>query len=333
MSQSHPRAIASILLAAAAFICLLAAAPATAPTFHWAVRGRLAADLDLSLTPIRRDAVIYYEHEFGLIPRFWKGTPERGGIPQNVNMPAHLAKLRLDIERAMPQTNHQGFGVIDLEAWGPLWIWASDEAKEMSRTQARQRHPERPPSDIERIARADYELGARTLLETTLRECRAIRPLVRWGFYGWPDPQFAPHLERLQWLWDASTAFFPVCYVVYKSAADGQHQKGAAPPAEYTDDTRSKVEICRRVAGPGKPVIAAVWVRYHEINSVLGGQFLEPPDLQTMFATPLAAGADGFVFWDVLDTPEMLARYRSYLAANLAPLLADLRRRDRAQNR
>jgi hyaluronoglucosaminidase len=312
---------ACLTLSSLLLVFLLAAAPATKPTFHWAVAGTHAPHIDLASTSIRKDAVVFYEHLFGLIPRFWQGKPERGGIPQNADLNAHLAKLRLDIERAMPGREWEGLGIIDLEAWVPLWSHASDSARDMTRAQVARRHPNRSPADVERIARADYELAARTFLEATLKECRATRPHARWGFYGWPDPAFAPELDKLQYLWDASTAFFPVCYVVYQSDAAGQHQRGTAPPDEFIDDARRRIDICRKVAGADKPVLASVWVRYHDINPVLGGQFLNESDLRTMLDTPLAAGADGFVFWDMVDTLELASQYRAYITRKLAPAI------------
>ena len=325
MSLAKPAAprlnrVALVLLLAVSAVLAGADAPRL-PTFHWCVTGPDPLRIDLRGTPIRDDAVIFYEHDFGLLPRFWKGKPERGGVPQAANMPAHLAKLRLDIEKQIPDPNWAGYGIIDLEAWGPLWEYAVEEAHQMSISIARRNHPDRPQHEVERIARANYELGARSLLEKTLRDCKAIRPKAKWGFYNWPNPAHEPRLKELNWLWDATTAFFPVCYTVYKSSPNGKHADGCAPREEFRSTTSLAVECSRRVAGPDRPVIALVWVRYHEINPVFGHQFLEAADLEQMLRVPIDAGADGLVFWDAIGTEQLANEYRRYLADHLTPTL------------
>ncbi|MBL8745660.1 MAG: hypothetical protein JNK58_04795 [Phycisphaerae bacterium] len=317
----------SRILRVGAALCVIVASSlgqtrsAANPTFHWCVTGEFRDRVDLSGTPIRDNAVIFYEHDFGLIPRFYKGQAERGGVPQAVDMNAHLAKVRADIESRIPDPQWSGYGIIDLETWGPLWEYTVEAAHDLSRSIARKNHPTRTAGEIERIARANYELGSRSLLEKTLGLCKALRPRAKWGMYAWPYLAHGPNIEKLSWLWDASTAFFPECYTVYKGAAGGQHQKGYAPPEEYLADNRAKVELHRRVAGRDKPVIALVWVRYHEINPVFGGQFLAAEDLDRMIRTPLEAGADGLVFWDAITTPAVADEYRGYLADRLVPAL------------
>lgn len=318
----HRRLFRTILVALVVTAAVAARPnPAAAPTFHWCVTGPFRDQIDLSGTPIRDDAAIFYEHDFGLIPRFWKGKPERGGVPQAVDMNAHLAKLRKDIEKQMPNPDFSGYGIIDLEAWGPLWEHATEEYHQLSISIAQRNHPERPRHEIERIARANYELGARNLLEKTLRECKAIRPRVKWGFYSWPDLEHGPNLERLSWLWDACTALFPTCYTIYKGKEGGQHLEGYAPPREHVEDWKARIALHRRIAGPTKPVIAVVWVRYHEINGVFGHQYLEPDDLRRMIRTPLDAGAEGLVFWDVVTSEAMAREYQRYLTGQVVPAL------------
>lgn len=313
--------VAMSLLALGALVLGAAGARERGATFHWCVTGKQAGAVDLSPTPIRRDAVIFYEHAFGIIPRYWKGSMERGGVPQNADLAAHSTKMRADIEAAIPDPNWVGYGIIDLEAWGPMWEHAVQEQRDQSIRQARERHPELSARDVERVARADYERGARLLLEGTLRECRRFRPGVKWGVYGWPTQPFKPSMDRLGWLWEASGAVFPSCYVVYKSKVGGVHFQGTAPPEEWVGWTRDEVTLARRAAGSEKEVIVTVWMRYHEINAIHGGQFLERADLETMIREPFRHGADGLVFWDVIDTPEMASRYSDYVRDHAARVI------------
>jgi hypothetical protein len=136
---------------------------------------------------------------------------------------------------------------------------------------------------------------------------------VKWGFCGWPDPAHEAHADRLRWLWDASSAFFPCCYVVYKATPGGEHLKGTAPPEEYVEGSRKQLRVARGTAGPDKPVICLIWMRYHELNRVYGGRFLDARDLEQMVRTPLEEGADGVAFWDVVDTAELASKYNEYV--------------------
>lgn len=303
--------------------------PRKPPSFHWCVTGALASRIDLSATPIRNDAVIFYEQDIGLLPRFWKGHPERGGVPQNADFDAHLTKLRLDVQKAIPDPDWAGFGIIDLESWGPVWEHSQPEQREMSIELARKDHPTRPRNELERIARVNYERSARLLLEGMLRECRTLRPRGKWGYYGYPYRVYEPHAEKLRWLWEGSTAFFPECYTVYKYKDGGRHNEGYAPVSEYIEDTKGKIALARRIGGPNKPVMTLVWMRYHEINQVFGGQFLDRQELEVMLHTPLEAGADGLIFWDAIASEDVARRYPAYLRNEAVPLLNRLSHRSK----
>ena len=50
-----------------------------------------------------------------------KATALNGGLPQLVNMSAHLAKVADDIERWLPDPHWSGVANIDYEAWAPDW--------------------------------------------------------------------------------------------------------------------------------------------------------------------------------------------------------------------
>lgn len=262
-----------------------------------------------------------YEHVFGVIPRIHKGKIENGGIPQQADLNAHLAKVRRDVAQAIPDPNWSGYAIIDLEAWDPLWEGTAKEYHEASIRLARQSHPGRSENDIRRLAKASYEEAARTFLERTLRECRSLRPRAKWGYYAWPWPHHEPAAARLKWLWDGSTALFPNCYMVYKSAAGGKHTEGLAPPEEYEQEARKKVELARRLAGPNKPVIALIWPRYHDINAVFGKQLATREDLERMLRVPREAGADGVAFWESFDTEESAREYAGYFREVLVPAL------------
>jgi hyaluronoglucosaminidase len=74
--------------------------------------------------------VIFYEPDIGLYPWCEAGpndatnkcqNPINGGVPQKVDMNAHLAKVRLDVARAIPNPDYDSLAVIDFERWRPLF--------------------------------------------------------------------------------------------------------------------------------------------------------------------------------------------------------------------
>ena len=84
-----------------------------------------------------------------------------------------------------------------------------------------------------------------------------------------------------------------------------------------------RVKRAREAAGD-KPVMVFVWLVYHDMNDVYGGQLLRTPDLRTMLQAPIDAGADGLIFWGHIDDPEMLLRQQNDLTRRVAPILEQI---------
>lgn len=312
--------VASLLLSSA--LLSAAAEKPRAPRFHWTATGAFNEKLDLTNTGIDSRGVMVYEHDFGLIPRFWKGTAERGGVPQQVNLTAHIDKLRKDMARLVPDPNFNGAAIIDLEAWGPLWKHAPEDARAMSIRLAAADHPDRTPREHERLAEAQWNSAAKNLLLATLRECKALRPRAIWGFYAWPGRGFdAQDIEKTRWLWSAVDAVYPECYMVFKSAEKSDRQKGLERPEDFIQDTQGKIERSRLAADGRIPVYAIVMPRYHDLNGIYGEQFVQDSDLDLMFRIPLEAGADGLAFWDVIKNDQDVSDYREQFIERITPAL------------
>lgn len=282
----------------------------------------LRPKFNLAGTPIRPEgAIMVYQHDFGKYPRFWRDSEIHGGVPQNADLAGHLSKLAVDMDKLVPDRNYNGFVIIDYEGWEPLWELASEESKEASRRLMRQRQPGRTAQEIERLAGASYNTGAKLFLQRTLQRCKELRPRARWGYYGMPAPYHQPHTERLQWLWDESTALFPEIYVVHQGKLGGRRDQGTAEPSEYRELTRLKIELAKNLARPGVPVIPIIWLRYHDMNKAFGGQFLSDSDLKTMVNLPREFGADGAVFWEAAIADKDLPGYHRYLVEKAFPAL------------
>lgn len=310
--------LSGLALAAAA---MAQSAPRKSFAYHWGVTGPEEKSINIDALPIRRDVIMVYQHEFGLYPRFYNGKPENGGVPQKADIPAHLARLVTDIDRFIPNRDFDGCIIIDYEGWDPLWDVSRDEYKALSRRLARERHPTRPESEVERLARAGFESAGRTFLEETLRACKAARPRAKWGYYGIPWPHHRTPTNRLDWLWKACDVFYPDSYMVYQGVEDGAPLgPGQKPRSYYKGGVQVSVGFAREIAG-AKPVLAMIWCRYSELNKVHGEKMLEAADLRAMLLEPYLAGADGAIFWDAILKPELAQEYRRYIPATLGPEL------------
>lgn len=122
--------------------------------------------------------------------------------------------------------------MIDWEEWRPLWArnWASkDIYRKLSIQYAKENNPHMSSSEVNSVARQQYEKAARAYMEKTMQLGNELRPNYLWGFflfpncynYGWGDLGYTgecPAIEKsrnneLLWLWKTSTALFPSAYL------------------------------------------------------------------------------------------------------------------------
>ena len=297
-----------------------AAAPAAKPYgYWWHVTGKHKGDVPFPGPPFRSDVAFLYEHDAGLYPRFYQGQEANGGVPQRANLGAHLAELARDIQRDIPDPNFSGWAVLDYEAWDPVWELTKPEYREASIDIVRRNSPGRPDHDVERLAKANYESGAKRFMLDTLKEAKRQRPKAKWGYYAFPWPTYAAYQQKTQWLWDASDALFPCLYADKQGLPDSTEKIGAnqRKVTAYQADLRVRITLCKRFA-PGKPVIALLWVRYDGLGSPIFGQFVNDDDLTAMLTQPKAAGADGAIFWNQAQSPAEATDLNRFVRARLA---------------
>lgn len=288
---------------------------------YWAVAGENLNPVNFSGLPIIRDRVaFFYESNFGRYPYIWRNPANgsldviNGGIPQRADWQAHINEMRRDINQAIPDRNYDGYAIIDFESWIPNWDTSVNEpVKQLSRDHVRERFPFATAAEVERRAEEEYEREGMDFLVRTVQFCKQERPNAKWGYYGYPWGVIYSQLDSFQPLFQAVDVVCPSIYALHFSIPDWQSRgSGQAGVSQYIRGYDEHVKIARRMAGT-KPVLAFVWMRYSENNSIYQGQFINDLDLNAMLRVPKRSGADGIVFWDVVNS-QRINDYNSFFA-------------------
>ncbi|CAG5957542.1 unnamed protein product [Menidia menidia] len=252
---------------------------------------------------------IFYEDRLGLYPKFdiKKQKSYKGGVPQNVNLTEHLAKAQSQIDYYISHDSAPGLAVIDWESWRPLWDqnWGSKRIyQKLSLTRALQMAPHLSSKQISNMARDQFQLAGRRLMEKTISLGIGARPSRRWGFYLFPDcfnygwekqnytgkcsSKIQKQNNQMIWLWERSSALFPSIYLHLSL-------RNSPQAALYV---RHRVQEALRVAALPKraytvPVYVYSRLLYRDQTKKLESQM----DLVSTVGESAALGASGVVMW------------------------------------
>jgi hyaluronoglucosaminidase len=267
------------------------------------------------------------------------GTALNGGLPQLGNLTAHLAQVRLDVARLLPE-QFDGFAVIDWEVWKP-WLDIGDttiyfnKSLELARGNAAN-------------AIAAFNSSSLEFMVRTLEVAREVRPKGRWGYFGvvgctfdviteMCSPEFQRHNDALKTLWSAGSALYPELYATCPFRTTAKEPTCNAK-AKITKKIAARLREAKRVVSllppPANtiPVIAFTWFVLDDgvCTGPEGGKPGHCPlmrnktDLHAEFELAKAAGAQGMVVWgssgDVQDAVQCAA-VGDYVANTLGPLL------------
>ncbi|MFM9958143.1 MAG: hypothetical protein ACKVZJ_08695 [Phycisphaerales bacterium] len=308
---------------ATALVCAAGAAgqTTTATKYEqlWGAFGPTEPQVQTELVPDMKEGrvVVLYAGQAGLYPKVWNGIIVNGGVPVSVDMNVHLTKLAADITRQVP-ANFDGYAVIDYEDWDALWVDTPELYREMTREVVRAQYSGLTPEQVEAFAKRDHEAAAKSFMLATLNAAKAQRPNAKWGYYGYPRTHHVEHLAEMQWLWDASTALYPVAYTVYPMNETRPTPWDHAPPEYFPGLMQTLVGTSRQLAGTSKPVAAFVWCRYHNNNPSFQYQMMNETDLRRMLREPRLKGADAAIFWDYFGNTTQANEYNSYFTSLLA---------------
>eukprot|EP00040_Diaphanoeca_grandis_P013058 m.66052 g.66052 ORF g.66052 m.66052 type:complete len:440 (+) comp23635_c0_seq3:116-1435(+) len=227
-----------------------------------------------------------------------------GGVPQAANLSLHLELTARNVEAMMPDPSFSGLGIYDFEAWVPIWEdntasvnWHSSRYTRYSMELVKQQHQDWNATQIEALAKQEFETAAINFFVATLNLCSKLRPKALWGFYGMPGGSFAPtptnrakaiaDAEKMKPVWEASGALFPSIYLDSDNATENRFAISAT--------VGIAVEVAQMFAASGGkriPVYPFAWECYHNSTTLLTNS-----DLTIDITEPYTYGADGVIIW------------------------------------
>uniref|UniRef100_A0A1V1WC22 Hyaluronidase n=1 Tax=Superstitionia donensis TaxID=311983 RepID=A0A1V1WC22_9SCOR len=177
---------------------------------------------------------LIYESGIGKYPHIDpKKGDVNGGLPRLDSLDEHLKLAEKDIQKIIPNPNFNGLGIIDWEAWRPIWEyhWGSlGVYKNKTLDLVKKEHPSWSKQIIESTAKNLWESTAKQWMLKTLELAKNLRPHGMWCYYLFPDcynyfgkdqpSQFfcnnmiKSNNDRLSWMWDASAALCPSIYFI-----------------------------------------------------------------------------------------------------------------------
>jgi hyaluronoglucosaminidase len=112
-----------------------------------------------------------------------------GGLPQNGSLDLHLKQFEIDVDRFIPNKTFDGLAVIDFECWRPTFRQNFGDLKiyrDLTLLEVNKKHPSWSRDQVEAQAKIIFESAAINFVNRTILRARKLRPLARWGFYGFP---------------------------------------------------------------------------------------------------------------------------------------------------
>ncbi|GMR34886.1 hypothetical protein PMAYCL1PPCAC_05081 [Pristionchus mayeri] len=286
--------------------------------------------------------VLFYEYQSGLFPYFEgynASRPVNGGLPQKVDISAHLSILEDQILTHIPDENFNGPAVLDVEEWRPMYHlnWGRKSVYKLESVRlVRDRYPSISEKSARIVAEEEFNRAAKKLLTLSLQLARRLRPNAKWSMYGFPycnydagargelrcSANYAKHNDRLRWLTAEFTALSPSIYL------DASANNTAAN-YRYIYAVLSEARRIAEESSPPPPVIPYTKFEYnpyeHEVEKHI---YYSKRDLCNSLKLSSDLGAAGVLVWstDRTMTRERCHTIRANVAHSFGPA-ADLVRR------
>ena len=134
----------------------------------------------------------------GLYPQYQQNAtthewyPVNGGLPQLVNMTAHLAAWASDVQSLIPDPDAAPIVGLDMEAWRVAWSGndprpmaepAQAVVQNESIALVRRQHPDWPAAQVLAEAKRQWSAGAKAFWSETFALAKKLRPNAQFGNY------------------------------------------------------------------------------------------------------------------------------------------------------
>ena len=134
----------------------------------------------------------------GLYPQYQQNAtthewyPVNGGLPQLVNMTAHLAAWASDVQSLIPDPHSSPIVGLDMEAWRVAWSGndprpmaepAQAVVQNESIALVRRQHPDWPAAQVLAEAKRQWAAGAKAFWSETFALAKKLRPKAQFGNY------------------------------------------------------------------------------------------------------------------------------------------------------
>ncbi|EEB14203.1 Hyalurononglucosaminidase precursor, putative [Pediculus humanus corporis] len=272
--------------------------------------------------------ILYDPGMFPAVMKNAKGVvaERNGGIPQLGNITLHLEAFKNVVEQIVSPDLH-GIGIIDFETWRPVFRqnWRDQVVyKNLSKDLERQYHPQWSEKKIREKAKIHFEEASKEFMEKTLELAKILRPKAIWGYYGFPycynyrttDEPECPELARREndkilWLFNTSTAFYPSLYMSTKL---NEFQQSQFVIGRLNEAWRMAI----KVSGPKIPrVNPYIWFKYYDSE-----EFLSYADIYSALDVTRKYKMGGAIIWgssNNVNSKEKCKTLLRYLDTVLGP--------------
>uniref|UniRef100_A0A0N5BX04 Hyaluronidase n=1 Tax=Strongyloides papillosus TaxID=174720 RepID=A0A0N5BX04_STREA len=279
-----------------------------------------------------------YENNVGLYPHLIKINDSynqfiNGGLPQNVDIKKHLAKLTENINKLLPDKKYNGLAIIDVEQWRPLFSanWNKKSIyKEESIKNVIKQFPNITKKDSLRLAEEQFNEGALNFLVSTIKRCKLLRPMAIWGFYGFPMCDMNGYKRKGQYCYsdrnDKLTKFlkyadaiYPTSYIYGGHTYKNQKRYNKA----VLKEAKRLNKLLQKLGNNKKEIIVFHKIDiYDEATKDKPTNFYDPYQLCISHGQCVAKGCEGIVIWSTsIDMLERCERIKKFVHLQFRPYI------------